>query len=120
VSSHSLHPDTHEAGLADSCDRCREHAEEPLLGLDETNLTNLVARLVRREDYPDTPRSLNEALALDNLRQAVEGNDKARYRLRTIIQDHKLLVDFDRWYKREVRILGLGGSAYPHSGLERR
>lgn len=44
MSSHSFHPDIYEAGLEESCPRCREHAEHPD-GLDAQNR----ARLLRGE-----------------------------------------------------------------------
>ena len=62
--THTVHPDTHEFGLADRCPRCREHAEEPWAGLDFDLLINLMQRL----DAGDSPRSLNEGLAMDAIR----------------------------------------------------
>lgn len=37
MSAHSPHPDSHEFGLADDCERCAEHAEHPERGLDIKN-----------------------------------------------------------------------------------
>lgn len=40
MTSHSFHEDSHEAGLADDCPRCQEHALEPT-GLDAQNLRRI-------------------------------------------------------------------------------
>jgi hypothetical protein len=61
---HSRHPDTHEHGLADGCDRCAEHALRPFDGLDARNL----AALYRRVRDDEQARSLNEARAMDAIR----------------------------------------------------
>jgi len=61
---HTLHPDVHEYGLADSCPRCRQHAEHPLDSMDDTMLRALFDRLASGQ----IARSLNEGLAMDNLR----------------------------------------------------
>ena len=45
--SHTIHPDSHEHGLADDCPRCAEHAEHPLTSLDARNLRTLVERTLR-------------------------------------------------------------------------
>lgn len=45
MTSHSYHPDSHEAGLAYDCERCEEHAMRPLDGLDDRNVSNLITRL---------------------------------------------------------------------------
>jgi len=66
MSSHTLHDDVHERGLADGCPRCREHAEHPLQSLDNRMLRALFDRLASGQ----VARSLNEGLALDALRTA--------------------------------------------------
>jgi hypothetical protein len=68
---HSYHPDTHEHGLADGCERCAELAADPFAGLDDENLRLLAGRAVlwmRDEVYP---RSQNEALALRAVERAL-------------------------------------------------
>lgn len=58
--SHTVHPDSHVAGLADGCPRCAEHAKDPLVTLDDLNIRDLVTRAV-----DETPaRSETEALAI--------------------------------------------------------
>ena len=39
---HSIHPDTHEHGLADDCPRCAELAERPIQSLDRENLARIM------------------------------------------------------------------------------
>lgn len=63
VTSHTLHPDSHEFGLADGCPRCAEHAERPVTGLDDRNLGVLARRLA----CGDAPRSGNERKAMYRL-----------------------------------------------------
>jgi hypothetical protein len=64
---HTIHPDTHEFGLADDCERCREHAIEPFVGLDDTNLINLI----RRVEVGDPARSTTESIAMGKVRDAL-------------------------------------------------
>jgi len=61
---HTYHEDVHEYGLADGCPRCRQQAERPLETLDDTMLRALFDRLASGQ----VARSLNEGLAMDNLR----------------------------------------------------
>jgi len=61
---HSYHEDVHEVGLVDGCPRCRQQAERPLDTLDNKMLRALFDRLASRA----VARSLNEGLAMDNLR----------------------------------------------------
>lgn len=56
MSTHTFHPDTHEAGLQPGCPRCEEHADHPLAGLDSINL----ARLRRGEIHTDLDRKAAE------------------------------------------------------------
>lgn len=67
MSTHTLHPDTHEHGLADSCERCAEHAEHPLASLDIENQRNLLQRI----NMEWAPRSENEARAMSNLERTM-------------------------------------------------
>ncbi len=61
--THTVHDDVHEHGLADACDRCNEHAQQPLLNLDNETLSNLFARTCAGEPA----RSENEGIAMFNL-----------------------------------------------------
>lgn len=54
MTMHSIHPDTHTHGLADDCERCAEHAADPLRGLDDENLTRLIHAAVDRSIPPLT------------------------------------------------------------------
>jgi hypothetical protein len=64
MASHTYHPDTHEFGLADDCDRCAEHATRPH-ELDDQNLAALWLRMLDVEFGPGDAsyRSKNEAKA---------------------------------------------------------
>ena len=72
MSTHTIHPDTHEHGLADGCPRCAEHAERPLDGLDQKNIASLIARVRGHEE----PRSANEYRAMYQLEKAIMGARK--------------------------------------------
>lgn len=63
---HTYHPSIHEHGLADNCERCAEHAEQPWFTLDDENMGNLVRRTKRWRDGDMScrPRSDNEAKAM--------------------------------------------------------
>lgn len=63
MATHTLHPDVHQYGLADDCPRCDQHAEHPLVSLDEQNITMLKLRII--EGW--TPRSKNEARAMEKI-----------------------------------------------------
>jgi len=78
VSTHTLHPDTHEHGLADDCPRCAEHAEYPFLSLDRENQRALLIRV--NLDLP--PRSLTEARAMLNVVEAMREVGKVEERRR--------------------------------------
>lgn len=60
MGSHTFHPDSHEAGLADDCPRCTEHGEHPFDGLDDRNLMMLAHRV----EADLEPRSENEGRAM--------------------------------------------------------
>jgi hypothetical protein len=66
MSVHTWHPDVHEAGLADACPRCTEHALNPWAGLDQRVLADLRWRVA--EGLP--ARSQNEHVAMQRLRDA--------------------------------------------------
>lgn len=72
--SHTLHPDSHEFGLADSCERCLQHAVAPVISLDDENLTTLIWRVI--EGKPS--RSLNERIAMDYVEALIRGYRKLR------------------------------------------
>ena len=63
VTTHRLHSDVHEYGLADDCPRCEEHARDPIAALD----ADMIASLYRRVALNLPPRSENEAIAMTNL-----------------------------------------------------
>lgn len=65
--SHTFHPPTIDAGLADGCPRCDEHAAHPLESLDSANLRQLWDRMIGLEYQDDDacrPRSENEGRAM--------------------------------------------------------
>lgn len=66
MTAHSVHPDTHDYGLADDCARCSEHAKHPFESLDAENLRKLFGRV--RDGLP--ARSVNERRAMDVLEHA--------------------------------------------------
>lgn len=72
--SHTLHPDSHEFGLADDCPRCAQHALLPTISLDDENLTALIWRVI--EGKPS--RSLNERIAMDYVEALIRGYRKLR------------------------------------------
>ena len=68
---HSPHPNTHDNGLADDCERCAEHAEHPFLSLDDDNLRALIERTqawMRDEEFS---RSENELMAMRVVERAL-------------------------------------------------
>jgi hypothetical protein len=71
MATHTVHPDTHENGLADDCPRCDELAASPL-ELDETNFLAAWERMLEvefsRGNGAEHYRSENEAkLCRDHL-----------------------------------------------------
>lgn len=72
MSSHTVHPDTHDSGLADDCPRCDEHAQHPFESLDDTNLLNLLSRV--NLDLP--ARSGNERKAMDVIKDTIRHYDR--------------------------------------------
>ncbi len=64
MSVHTLHPSIREHGLGDGCPRCAEHAEDPVAGLDDANLRDLIARTRRWMSDEDFPRSDTEQDAM--------------------------------------------------------
>lgn len=63
MTMHSPHPDTHTHGLADDCPRCAEHADNPVLSLDQSNLARIMALALN-------PDRLDEATYTDNVAAA--------------------------------------------------
>lgn len=64
MTNHTVHPTIREAGLADNCSRCSEHAQYPFRTLDDENLVALYHRL---KYDPDSGRGRNEQKAMDKL-----------------------------------------------------
>jgi hypothetical protein len=69
--SHSYHPPIEEHGLADGCERCAEHARDPFISLDNTNLSLLVVRTMAWMQDKKFPRSENEAAAMREVEYVV-------------------------------------------------
>lgn len=67
--THTIHDDIREAGLADDCERCAEHAENPIRDLDSGNLRNLIELAVNRDIHP---RTNAEGVAVANVLTAME------------------------------------------------
>lgn len=67
MTTHTLHPDSHEFGLADDCLRCKEHVERPWLTLDDENIGRLTRRILTNE----SGMSGNETEAMANLERAM-------------------------------------------------
>ena len=72
MSSHSIHPDSHEFGLADDCERCDEHAAHPFDSLDDDNLRVLIERVRNKQ----ASRSKNEDNAMYEVREALRIRDR--------------------------------------------
>lgn len=68
MTTHSRHPDIHNFGLADGCERCLELALNPFNGLDENALTDLAARVAGDSE----PRSDAEAMAMRPVRLTIQ------------------------------------------------
>jgi len=62
--SHRPHPGILEHGLADGCPRCSEIAADPVLGLDNDTLADLIGRTRRWMCDTDWPRSGCEHTAM--------------------------------------------------------
>lgn len=75
MTTHTLHPDSHENGLADDCPRCDEHARYPFDGLDNSNLLALADRLAKNQ----SARSINEAVAMNAIRTALWHAEKLHH-----------------------------------------
>src|SRR3989337_915723 len=91
MAAHTLHPDSHEYGLADDCPRCAEHARDPGQGLDDRNLSSIIQRV--EEDLP--PRSRNEAVAMAYVRNVQRFGERVK-RLLAIVQEAPPLIVCDR------------------------
>lgn len=68
MSTHTIHEDIHTHGLADGCDRCMEHAENPLRDLDDTVVRDLMQRVINDEP----PRSEHERIAMFHVKLALQ------------------------------------------------
>lgn len=78
---HTVHHDIHENGLADGCEACTYHADNPLRDLDQRMLHNLVERTLANR-FPNTfpmssgadpyARSETEAVAMANVMTMLE------------------------------------------------
>ncbi len=68
---HAVHPDTHEHGLADDCDRCAELAADPVRTLDHINLGRIM-RLAVDEDRLANPSTHNDMVAAARVLTALE------------------------------------------------
>jgi hypothetical protein len=66
--THTPHADVHEHGLADGCDRCGEHAQKPLLNLDNSVLRDLIERVIDEDGH----RSENERVAMVHVKRALD------------------------------------------------
>lgn len=67
--SHRIHEDIQTHGLADDCERCAQHAENPTRDLDPENLRTLVEMAV---DRGIRPRSDTEERAVANVLTTME------------------------------------------------
>lgn len=74
MATHTVHPDSHEYGLADGCPRCEEHSRYPFEGLGDRNLSALVDRATK--DLP--ARSDNEAAAMKVVSETLWRAEKLR------------------------------------------
>lgn len=71
MSAHTLHPSIRDHGLADNCPSCAEHAEHPVLTLDDGNLRQLLYLTMRWMRDEDVARSDTELVAMRNLESHV-------------------------------------------------
>lgn len=67
---HRPHGDIHEIGLQDDCERCIEHAQNPLRDLDHDMLGHLVFAAFHRATYE--PRTHTEAVAIASVLTQME------------------------------------------------
>ena len=67
--THTIHEDIYTHGLDDDCERCKEHAENPIRDLDKTILHRLVEMAV---DRSIKPRSEAEGVAVANVLTVME------------------------------------------------
>ena len=105
MTMHTQHPDTHDNGLADDCERCAEHAADPFHGLDDANLSALVVRTqawMRDEEFP---RSNNETVAMRVVETAILRARKIE-RLSSDLAPKQITDEQRRWIA-----FGLGGAA---------
>lgn len=74
MSTHTVHPDSHEHGLADGCPRCYEHSLQPIESLDEENLRKLTWRVREGADA----RSENERTAMNVIELVIFRHERLR------------------------------------------
>lgn len=74
MSSHTMHPDSHTNGLADTCPRCYEHSLHPFETLDDPNLKELARRVRADEDA----RSVNERTAMNVVELVIFRSERLR------------------------------------------
>src|SRR3990167_7400686 len=74
MATHSYHDGITEFGLADECERCSEHAQDPFRTLDDENIRMLVGLVVDyiNGDTPWNPRSTNEAIAMRAVERVIQ------------------------------------------------
>ena len=77
--SHNHHPAIQEHGLQDNCPRCNEIADDPFIGLDDDNLTALVARTRAWMKDQEYPRSDTENKAMRNMEGTLRKLDRLDY-----------------------------------------
>ena len=75
--SHVYHPPIAEAGLADDCERCAQHAED-LVSLDNDNLRALYGRVMGMRASAGSARSETEGRAMRNLDRVLTVMDRLR------------------------------------------
>lgn len=77
--THSYHPDMHEFGLSDSCERCAFQSQHPVETLDDRMIHSLIGRI--ENNLP--PRSDAERLAMEMILQE-ERSLVAKFRMARI------------------------------------
>lgn len=71
---HRPHPDVHTHGLADDCEDCAAHAENPIRELDQAMLTMMLT--LATEKPRQIPQGHNQAVAVANVLNALEAAGK--------------------------------------------
>lgn len=81
MTSHTLHPDTHEHGLADDCPRCAELAVDPFTYMDDRNLVLLYDRTLswmRDEEFPRSDTERDAMRVMEYVIVRVRNLDRAK------------------------------------------